>query len=339
MDRENKKNLWLCFIHENRWHICFCFLCLVLFFTIFYLYRLPLESVLYATGLCLFLGFIFSIARFAAYHKKIKQLDALQYSITVDLKDLPKPRSCTEELYQELMLVQQADKLTEISEAEKKLTDITDYFTLWAHQIKTPIAAMDLVIQNNYDDIQSESHHNWQEMDSELFKIQQYVDMVLQYLRLNSTMNDFVLKEYDLDSIIRQALRKYASMFIRKKIKLVYEPVNTKVTTDEKWLLFVIEQLLSNAVKYTKSGCVTIYMEETGTKVLIIEDTGMGILEEDLPRVFDRGYTGYNGRKDKKATGIGLYLCRQILNKLSHKITMESETKVGTKVKLDLSNL
>ena len=155
--------------------------------------------------------------------------------------------------------------------------------------------------------------------------------MVLQYLRLNSNVNDFVLQEYGLDNIIRQAVRKYAPMFIRKKLTLHYEPLQRKVVTDEKWLVFVLEQILSNAIKYTSSGDIFIYMENG---CLVVKDTGIGILPEDLPRIFDKGYTGYNGRSDKKASGIGLYLVKKILGKLGHKVLVESVPGEGTPVKL-----
>ena len=131
--------------------------------------------------------------------------------------------------------------------------------------------------------------------------------------------------------MILQAVHKYAPMFIRKKLTLNYNAVDEKVVTDEKWLVFVVEQILSNAIKYTAEGGISIYMEDGA---LIIEDTGIGILAEDLPRVFEKGYTGYNGRSDKKASGIGLYLCRQILQKLGHKVYVESEPGKGTRVKL-----
>ena len=161
--------------------------------------------------------------------------------------------------------------------------------------------------------------------------------MVLSYIRLGSNENDFVIKEYDLDNIVRQAIRKYAPLFIRKKINLDFQPTTYKVLTDEKWLVFVIEQLLSNAIKYTNKGKISIYPLED--KKLVIEDTGIGISKEDIPRIFDKGFTGYNGRTDKKATGLGLYLCKNILDKLSHKISIESEVGVKTKVILDLSML
>ena len=164
---------------------------------------------------------------------------------------------------------------------------MTDYYTLWAHQIKTPIAAMDLILQTQRQPENSSLRH-------ELFQIQQYVEMVLCYLRLDSDTTDFVIRTYDLDGILRAAIRKFASSFIRKQLQLRYTPVSCQVLTDEKWLLFVLEQILSNAVKYTPRGSVTIRLEEP--QILVIEDTGLGIAPEDLPRIFDRGYTGQMGR-------------------------------------------
>ncbi len=126
-------------------------------------------------------------------------------------------------------------------------------------------------------------------------------------------------------------------MFILKKIRLNYEPLCHKVLTDEKWLVFVVEQILSNSLKYTKKGSISIYLtEHKGKTMLVIEDTGIGISPEDLPRVFEKGFTGYNGRADKKSTGIGLYLCKKIMDKLQHGIEIESRIDQGTKVYLYL---
>ena len=144
-----------------------------------------------------------------------------------------------------------------------------------------------------------------------------------------------MIREHDLDAIVRQAVRKFAREFIARKIQLVYEPVNTTVITDEKWLSFVIEQVLSNALKYTPSGSITISLE--APKTLCIRDTGMGIAPEDLPRIFEKGYTGYHGRADKKATGIGLYLCRRVCSNLGHTITAKSTVDLGTTIEIDLS--
>jgi signal transduction histidine kinase len=206
--------------------------------------------------------------------------------------------------------------------------EMQDYYTLWAHQIKTPISAIRLLLQNSDDIIQNK------EVLSELIKIEMYVDMVLSYVRLNDS-SDYVIKSYPIDSIVKQAIRKYAPLFIRKNISLVIENIDLVVCTDEKWLTFVIEQILSNALKYTNKGKIVIFIKNKNT--LVIEDTGIGIAKEDIPRIFEKGFTGYNGRKDKKATGLGLYLCKSILTKLSHEINIESKISAGTKVMIKFS--
>ena len=159
--------------------------------------------------------------------------------------------------------------------------------------------------------------------------------MVLTFLRLNSDSTDYVFKEYDLDNIVKSAVKKFSSEFIGRKLRLIYDPLNTSVITDEKWLSFVIEQVLSNALKYTPSGSITISL--VGEKTLRIEDTGIGIAPSDLPRIFENGYTGFNGRTDKKASGIGLYLCRRVCNNLGHTITANSTVDVGTAIDIDLT--
>ena len=178
-----------------------------------------------------------------------------------------------------------------------------------------------------------------QDMQTELFKTEQYVEMVLTYVRMEDMSGDLMLKEYALDNLIKQALKKYSRMFAMQKLALHYEALRVTVTTDEKWLVFVLEQILSNALKYTKSGSIHIYLSPNAPKTLVIEDTGIGIAPEDLPRIFEKGYTGCNGRADKRSTGIGLYLCRQIMEKLSHTIRIESEMGVGTKVYLGLDTV
>ena len=207
-----------------------------------------------------------------------------------------------------------------------KYADMVDYYTMWAHQIKTPIASMHLILQK-------QDSEDSRRLRTELMRIEQYVEMVLCFLRLDSDSTDYVLKEYRLDDIIRTAIRKLAPQFIMKKLVLYYETIDKQVLTDEKWLGFVIEQVLSNAVKYTESGKVKISCE--GSK-LVISDTGIGIAPDDLPRIFDKGYTGFNGRMDRKASGIGLYLCRRICNNLGHGITAESVPGQGTTIAIEL---
>ena len=177
------------------------------------------------------------------------------------------------------------------------------------------------------------------EMKMELFKMEQYVEMVLTYLRMEDMSGDLQFEKVSLDKILKQSVRKYSQMFILQKIRLDYRPVERIVLTDEKWLEFVTEQILSNALKYTKNGGeIRICLEEKrGRECLVIEDNGIGIQAEDLPRVFEKGFTGYNGRADKKSTGIGLYLCKKIMDKMGHKIWIDSEVGKGTRVYLELT--
>ena len=311
--------------------VIFLFIVFALVFGIvFSLYDLEIEAIYYSVMLCSFIGLIYICINFINYYKKHIQLYKLQNEISISLENLPSPKTLMEEDYTNLILTLNKEYKTYISKSDIAKSDMIDYYTMWVHQIKTPISAMKLLIQTSESEISSD-------LSSELFKIEQYVEMVLSYIRLGSNENDFVIKEYDLDNIVRQAIRKYARLFIRKKINLDFQPTTYKVLTDEKWLVFVIEQLLSNAIKYTNKGKISIYPLED--KKLVIEDTGIGISQEDIPRIFDKGFTGYNGRTDKKATGLGLYLCKNILDKLSHKISIESEVGVKTKVILDLSML
>ena len=311
--------------------VIFLFIVFALVFGIvFSLYDLEIEAIYYSVMLCSFIGLIYICINFINYYKKHIQLYKLQNEISISLENLPSPKTLMEEDYTNLILNLNKEYKTYISKSDIAKSDMIDYYTMWVHQIKTPISAMKLLIQTSESEISSD-------LSSELFKIEQYVEMVLSYIRLGSNENDFVIKEYDLDNIVRQAIRKYAPLFIRKKINLDFQPTTYKVLTDEKWLVFVIEQLLSNAIKYTNKGKISIYSLEN--KKLVIEDTGIGISKEDIPRIFDKGFTGYNGRTDKKATGLGLYLCKNILDKLSHKISIESEVGVKTKVILDLSML
>ena len=241
--------------------------------------------------------------------------------------ELPTPKSLIEEDYQSIIAKLKDEAEMRASSASHDYNNMIEYYTVWAHQIKTPIAAMRL-------NLQSEDSESARKLMGDLNRIESYVEMVLTFLRLDSDSTDYVIKEYDLDEIIKSSVRKFSREFILKKLTLNYEPVKYKCITDEKWLEFIIEQVISNAVKYTSEGGVRIYMDEPG--LLVIEDTGIGISAEDLPRIFENGYTGFNGREDKRASGRGLYLCKRIADNLGHKITAESTPGVGTKMIIDV---
>lgn len=298
-----------------------------IFAAVFSLYDLPVEAVAYAGALCLAAGagcFFIGYARFVRRHRRLRRM--LQNAEEASFQ-LPEPSSALEADYQALLRAVAADRARLSAETENSRQDMMDYYTLWAHQIKTPIAASQLLLQENPPDRDA--------LGVELLKIEEYVEMVLSYLRLGSDTTDYVLRHCKLDGIVREVVRKYARVFIAKKIRLEFNQTGRTVLTDEKWLAFVIGQILSNALKYTpKGGAIRIYGDG---ETLVIADTGIGIREEDLPRVFEKGFTGYNGREDKKATGIGLYLCRRILEKLGHDITVSSRLGEGTLVRLTLS--
>ena len=294
---------------------------------IFWLYGLPGEAIAYLLCLCCIGTSFWAVLSFVRFWRKHKIFRKMEEAIFVTAEDLPETTTLIEEDYQHLIQRLVRENRQRQAAADSMLEDLTSYYTLWVHQIKTPIAAMDLLLQAGPD--------RATEMEIELQKIAQYVDMVLQYLRLDSTDKDLVLQRCQLDAVVRQTVRKYAKLFILKKIQLVFQETKWEVLSDEKWLCFLLEQLLSNALKYTpEGGKISIFLE--GETNLVIADTGIGIAPEDLPRVFEKGFTGNNGRMDKKATGIGLYLCRRVTNLLGHTISIASEPGVGTQVLLGL---
>lgn len=300
-----------------------------IFATVFFLYDLPLEAVVYAAVLCLCTAVILFLIGFNRFICRHLELTHLLKCIHNTVLELPPPHGLLEADYQAILHAVCSDRAQLAVENQNRYQDMTDYYTLWAHQIKTPIAAMHLLLQ-------AEGKEGSQ-LAAELLKIEQYVEMVLSYLRLGSETTDYVLRQYTLDNIVRSAIRKYARLFILKKISLDFQETGRTVVTDEKWLSFILEQLLSNAIKYTpEGGHIRIFSEG---KALSLSDTGIGIRSEDLPRVFEKGFTGYNGRQEKKSTGIGLYLCRQIVDRLGHQIEISSTPGSGTLVRLILPDV
>lgn len=318
------------YLKKNARWILVDVLCLAIMILVISLNNLPISEWIYGAAVCLFLLFVIGGVDFGKYYRKHKRLLRLKEIIPISIDAMDLPGDVLEEDYQALVRLINAEKGQEINDLKRRKRDMTEYYTMWVHQIKTPIAAMRLLLQE--EDIAEN-----REVSEELFHIEQYVEMALQYLRLSADSTDYVIRHMELDEVVKEAVRKYARLFIRKKIRLDFKPLNTQVLTDEKWLEFVVEQLLSNALKYTSSGSISIYMEEHAEHVLVIEDTGIGIRPEDLPRVCEKGYTGYNGHTDKRSTGIGLYLCKRILGKLGHTIEIESEVGKGTRVLVGLA--
>lgn len=363
--------VWI-YIRQQKRHILTCLLFCVIFSVIFILYQLPPIAIVYPLLLCMVAGLgIMGIDMALAYRRYAalqQTLDAV--GLELDQGILPGKESayfrtaegsadgrlrttggegCAWELLQEMLygqgeidsgggdweariyreMVRQLllEQRYQQDTLRIRQQDTVDYYTTWVHQIKTPIAAMGLILQQ-------EDTEDSRRLSGELQRIEQYVDMVLTYLRLGSGDTDYVFAKVDLDKLLRGCIRKYAGQFIRRHLTLDYQSVDCQVLTDEKWLAFVVEQVLSNALKYTREGSVSIYLEPPC--ILCIRDTGIGIAPEDLPRIFEKGYTGYNGRSDKKATGLGLYLCRQICDRLKSTITAQSAPGEGTTIRIGL---
>ena len=300
---KSKQNELLCYIGS-----------MLLFVIVLVLYDVRIDAIQYGLLLSTVLFLLNLTLQFFKFQKRLSEQD--YQNIIKNLKEQNSELKSQERIFKQ---------------------EMSDYYSMWVHQIKTPIAAMHVLQQTLEEEYPEQKYIK--EIKLELFKIEQYVEMVLTYLRMGEMSGDLKFEKYSLDAIVRQVIRKYSQMFILRKIHLQYAKTSQCIVTDEKWLQFVLEQVLSNALKYTKDGgMIFIYTEEKeNKKCLVIEDSGIGIQAEDLPRVFEKGFTGYNGRADKKSTGIGLYMCKKIMERLNHQIWIESEIDKGTKVYLDLA--
>ena len=260
--------------------------------------------------------------------RKDRILKEAKENIDITMENLPEATSIMEADYQDLIEQLLQSKRQEMQQQMHKNNELTEFVTLWTHQVKTPLTALTLAANDMKTPEKAE-------FVNRLFEIEQYCDIILQYLRIEGEGSDLLLAEYPVKPMVNQAVKYFARSFIGKGLSVQIDvPEGQTLVTDEKWLVFVLKQILSNALKYTKEGGVTISMPKPNT--LCIGDTGIGISKEDLPRITERGYTGYNGRMDKKATGIGLFLVDTIMKKLGGSVEITSELGKGTKVYLTI---
>ena len=316
------------FLREKRQLLFFllCFegaLCLI-----YGLYGLPWGPAGYTCLVTAVVTLGFLMAGFFRWERKRRQLLILkrQAEQSLETADLPKAETPLEKIYQEIIQDQEKRCQREQKESREKLVRSREYYTRWSHQIKTPIAAMELLLQEEPADVRA--------LKRELLKTSQYVEMALSYQRMEGDGNDLVIQRYELRPVVMQAVKKVSPLLIHKHISFSAGDLSGEVLTDEKWLVFVLEQLLTNASKYTKEGGSVRIGKENG--LLVLRDTGIGIRPEDLPRIFEWGYTGYNGRLDKRSTGVGLALVKQVMEMLGNKMEIRSVLGEGTEVFLDL---
>ena len=318
MDTQDKFFFLKSYLYSRRFFLALLILLLgfiLLFAFVFDAYRSLLE---YVALLLAFLSFLFIGAdawtSYKAYRGQKLQVSA-QAQTQTPLEKL------LQERVEELEYEQKNQLLVE----QEKYNDLLDYYTLWVHQVKTPIAASSLLI-GDLKDKEAKS-----QLEQELFKIESYVHLVLQYLRLESFHDDLVLKQENLADLVREVVKKYALFFIQQGLRLNLHDLDHTIVTDKKWFLVILEQVLSNSLKYTKEGSIEIYFHEGS---LYIKDTGLGIQNADLLRVFERGFSGYNGRLTQQSSGLGLYLSKKIADQLGHKISIDSQVGQGTTVSI-----
>ena len=295
--------------------------------TVLLLGYLARQDMVYVRYTCIILSFIFVCVLLgdgARYRRSRRRLDQLHLRTELLPRELPEPLDGLGRDYDAIIraLTQENERLK--TESIRQQEEQKEYYTLWVHQIKTPISAMRLLLdKDNEEDARL--------LKQELFKVDQYADLALKFVKLGDIANDLIIERCDLGEIARAAVKKYSLLFIYSKLTAKIEPLQKDIPCDRMWLEFILCQLLSNSIKYTHSGGVRIYMEQNA---LVVEDTGIGIRKEDLPRIFDKGYTGYNGRMDTRASGIGLYLVKRAATALGIRVQVVSELGKGTRVSL-----
>jgi len=298
----------------------------------FYLENLPFLAAFDISIWIFTFFFLFLLSDFFYYRKKHRVLFHISRALPFSILTFPTPQTQIDRDYQKIISSLNTELRSMISQTDLKKAEMNDYYTLWVHQIKIPLSALQLMLEAN------PNYSYAEKMQEEIHRIEHYLDMLLQFLRLESFSGDLLIQPYPLDDILREVVKKNRNIFLRKKIAFDLQVPSFEVLTDRKWLSFVLEQILSNALKYTNKGKISIYMDKNKENVLIIEDTGIGIPPEDLPRIWERGFTGYNGRIQNKSSGLGLYMCKSISDRLSMTLFISSAQEKGTRVYISFPN-
>ena len=294
--------------------------------------KVELQDLIYLLILELLLVCMVSLCDFLLYRKQVVELRELLEHPASDLYCLSDSKDILDNIYIEMVRAQDRSRRHTENDYAELSKEMESYYNMWVHQIKTPIAGMKVLLQT------MEPTQEVKELQNQLFAVEQYAEMALQYQRMQQAGKDLSFSSVDLNKVIRENIRKFARLFVGKKLGVCYEETNLRVLSDEKWLSFVLGQVLSNAIKYSNSGSIFISVYEAASFTYVsIRDEGIGICEEDLPRVFEKGYTGYNGRADKSSTGIGLFLCKSVLDMLGHTMRLESTLGKGTEVVIGIS--
>lgn len=314
MEHQNKHLFFKYYLRSRKLLCSLLFIFYSLLFIFSYLFEDERTVLQYVMILLLLTSLIGLILDF------VKQYQNFRHAVLYGESDAYTPLEAL--LTSKIRTLEKDKKELKIQHQEKQ-SDLLDYYTLWVHQIKTPIAASKLLVQ----DLQEQMLKN--QLEQELFKIDSYTNLVLQYLRLESFHDDLVVEKENIEDLVKEVVKKYALFFIQQGLSLNLHDLNHTVITDKKWLLVILEQVLSNSLKYTKQGSIEIFFQED---TLYMKDTGLGIQNSDLLRVFERGFSGYNGRLTHQSSGLGLYLSKKIADKLGHELHLHSVVGEGTTV-------
>lgn len=298
-----------------------------------HLYQTDLGLLSYLWVLYAVLSLLFFLGDFYMSYQRSKSL-AFLLSFIKNGDNLPDHLpvvGLAEESLLEALTISHHQIQAQIQRQQIQNSQQLDYYTMWIHQIKTPIAAGRLLVDQLPTSLEKEL------LEQEFIKIQTYSDFVLHYLRMESFHQDLHLEEQSLEDMLQSVIKKYAGFFIQKQIQLNLEPINYRFTTDKKWFSVILEQVISNALKYTKNkGQITIKLDGY---LLSIEDNGIGISKADLGRIFERGFSGFNGRMQNHSSGLGLYLSSEIAKKLGITLKAESSPGKGTAILIDLEQV
>lgn len=301
--------------------------------------KLSINNILYLNSVSLVFFLIYlsiQFLKFNSYCKKMKKAIETQYENI--LIAMPEPTNFEQSQYTQLVKKLYDIQKSQIEVLYEDKIDNSEFVTSWVHEIKTPIAVSRLIIENSFDKPKEDILDS---LEEELDKIDNYVEQALYYSRVDSFSKDYFINEISISKVINELVKKHAKTFISKRIKIDIKNTDFNVLSDKKWLIFIIDQVLSNSLKYSDSeSSIKIYGEKTSSgHKLTIEDSGIGIPAEDLHRVFEKGFTGRTGRKNSKSTGMGLYLAKTLSKKLGHDISIESELEEYTKVTIHFPKL
>ena len=314
MDYQNKRLFLSYYFRSRQFLFLLLFIFCTLLFAFCYLFedeRAVLQYVLLILLLISLAGFLLDI---------VKQYQNFRHLVFYGEGQAQTPIEAL--LFSKIETLKNDKKELKLQEQIKQ-NDLLDYYTLWVHQIKTPIAASKLLVE----DLQEQTLKN--QLEQELFKIGSYTNLVLQYLRLESFHDDLVVKRENIEDLVKDVVKKYAIFFIQQGLRLNLHDLKHTIITDKKWFVVILEQVLSNSLKYTSQGGIEIFFKED---TLYIKDTGLGIQDADLLRVFERGFSGYNGRLTHQSSGLGLYLSKKIADELGHELHLQSVVGEGTTV-------